>query len=1066
MNKNKHKEQINSILEAIVRLSQFDYSHKAITKEEGDQLDAIASGINMLSEQLKEMVDSKRKLEESEKNFRVLVDSIPVQSYALESEFRFVHWNKTTETVTGILEKDAIGKTFYELFPDLKGMPLDNDHKEVLTTGIPKNSTVQYQFGEKLHYFDMSIYPSGNGIAVLARDITFMKKTELEIKGLNNNLKKKVEERTKLLEQSQEMAHLGSWILDLRSNQLIWSDEVYRIFGLQPQEFEATYEAFLDAIHPDDHDKVNATYANSIKEGKDSYETEHRLLNKSTGEIKYVFEKCHHERDASGNVIRSVGFVQDISERKKAEELIIANKELAFQNEEKEKQTAELSIANKELAFQNEENENRAAELSIANKELAHQNYEKEKRAAELSIAIKELAYQNYEKEKRAAELTIANGELKKSEETLKDYIKEINDLKQALDESSIVAITNTKGIIKYANDNFCKISGHEREELIGQDHRIVNSGYHSKEFFRDLWTTIANGKIWHGEIRNKAGDGTLYWTDTTIVPFLNKKGKPFQYVAIRIDITERKKVEETLLKISARLSLATQSGGVGIWEMDILENKLKWDDQMYRLYGLEKGQFGGAYKSWKKGLHPDDVQRCNAEVKAAIKGTKGFVSEFRVIWPDSSIHYIKAISKVEQDANGKALRFIGTNWDITGSRQTENALLEYKNELEQKVQERTAELSDAFEKIKEEESRLAHAQRIAKIGSWELDFARDELKWSDEMYTIYNCDPKTFKPSVESLISLLLPEHREAMNNSIIETTSGISQPSFYYFIYNPDGSIKHLQRQGEIIVDEAGKPIKARGTIQDITEKKIIENELEKTVAELNDKYNELMQFSYIVSHNLRAPIANIMGLANVISMSDTSMEEKLEIIEHIETSAIKMDDLVRDLNMILASRSPLNTRKEMVQIPDVINNILDTLDKQIVESGASIKTNISDDAKEIFSIKSYIESILYNLINNAIKYKSSKRILELTISSKRINDSLLIKVSDNGIGIDLKRYGESIFGLYKRFHMESEGKGLGLHMTKTQVETLGGKITVESEPGKVTTFTITLPIQTSLD
>lgn len=1089
----KYEKQINSILEVITRLSQFDYSHKAIIEKDDGPLNAIASGINMLSEQLKVIVDSKRKLEESEKKFRVLVDSIPVQSYALDSEFRFIYWNKASEIVTGILEKDAIGKTFYELFPDLKGMPLDNDHKQVLTTGIPKNSPVQYQFGEKLHYFDMSIYPSGNGIAVLASDITVIKEAEKEIRKLNDILEKKVERRTELLEQSQEMVHLGSWILDLRSNKLTWSDEVYRIFGLQPQEFEVTHEAFLDAIHPDDHDKVKAAYTNSIKEGKAGYETEHRLLNKKTGEIKYVFEKCQHERDDSGNIIRSLGSVQDISERKKAEE-IIKQSELRLNTAQRIAKIGnwEMDIATGNITwsdqmyilYQCDPATFKTNTESLRN--LVHPDYRKAfskqianiisgKRGTPLDFRIAtnenkwirmqgEVLFNKEGKPNKIYGTAQDITENKMVNDLLQQSIEEINDLKLALDEASIVAITDTKGIIKYANDNFCKISGYEREELMGQDHRILNSGHHSKEFFRDLWTTISNGKIWHGEIRNKAKDGIFYWVDTTIVPFLNEKGKPFQYVAIRIDITERKKAEETLLETSTRLSLATQSGGVGIWELDLLENKLKWDDQMYRLYGLEKEQFGGAYESWQIGLHPDDVERCNAEVQVAIKGTKGFVSEFRVIWPDSSIHYIKAISKTERDANGKALRFIGTNWDITDSKQTENALVEYKNELEQKVQERTAELSTAFKKIKKEEFRLTQAQRIAKIGSWEIDFATNDLKWSNEMYTLFNCDPKTFNPNVESIISLLLPEHREIINSMITKTISGISQPLFHYFIYNPDGSIKHLQRQEEIIVDEAGKPIKASGTVQDVTEKKIIENELKKTVAELNDKYNELMQFSYIVSHNLRAPIANIMGLANVISMSDTSMEEKLEIVECIQTSTVKMDDLVRDLNMVLATRSPLNTRKEMVHIPDVINNVLDTLEKQIIESGAGIKTTISDDTKEIFAIKSYIESILYNLINNAIKFKSSKRILALTISSKRMNDNLFLKVSDNGIGIDLERHRESIFGLYKRFHVESEGKGLGLHMTKAQVETLGGKITIESEPGKGTTFTITLPIQTS--
>lgn len=142
------------------------------------------------------------------------------------------------------------------------------------------------------------------------------------------------------------------------------------------------------------------------------------------------------------------------------------------------------------------------------------------------------------------------------AEEQLKETLKEISYYKYALDESAIVSITDQKGIIKHANENFSRISKYNLKELVGKDHRIVNSEYHSKEYMRDLWTTVANGKLWKGEIRNKAKDGAFYWVDTAIIPFLDENGKPFQYIAIRFDITKQKMQQELLNNQSEELKV------------------------------------------------------------------------------------------------------------------------------------------------------------------------------------------------------------------------------------------------------------------------------------------------------------------------------------------------------------------------------------------------------------------------------------------------------------------------------------------------------------------------------
>jgi len=178
--------------------------------------------------------------------------------------------------------------------------------------------------------------------------------------------------------------------------------------------------------------------------------------------------------------------------------------------------------------------------------------------------------------------------------------------------------------------------------------------------------------------------DNSCFYVEVNCTALRDSAGRPSSILFVERDITARKQAEDALRQITTRLTLATRAGGVGIWDYDIVNNKLVWDDQMYLLYGISPDQFGGAYEAWLAGVHRDDVWRANAANEMAIAGEKDFDIEFRIIWPDGSVHTIRGLATVQRDASGRPLRMIGTNWDITAQKQAEETLLEANRSLEQ----------------------------------------------------------------------------------------------------------------------------------------------------------------------------------------------------------------------------------------------------------------------------------------------------------------------------------------------------------------------------------------------
>jgi signal transduction histidine kinase/DNA-binding response OmpR family regulator len=367
---------------------------------------------------------------------------------------------------------------------------------------------------------------------------------------------------------------------------------------------------------------------------------------------------------------------------------------------------------------------------------------------------------------------------------------------------------------------------------------------------------------------------------------------------------------------------------------------------------------------------------------------------------------------------------------------------------------ERKAHLDEIFAS----EELFTKAELLAEFGTWRFDFsaATTTTTWSAGTYKLLGYKQGEVEPSHENFLKNVHPDDVIEVERIFKNAFTNFQSVEGECRIMNKDGSIRYLRTQFEFELDEKGKPAHIIGFNQDVTRSKLAKIEIDRMTADLVQRNNDLEKFAYIISHNLRAPVANIIGASDILNNIELSPQEKEKLSMGINISVRRLDEVISDLNQILQVKSGVDEIKETVLFSELVEHIKISIMNLIDKNNIEIKYDFSG-VNEFFVLKAYLYSIFFNLISNSIKYRRQQVHSIIEIRSRLQKNKIELTFTDNGMGIDLIKNGDQVFGLYKRFHSNIEGKGMGLFMVKTQVETLGGKISVKSEENKGTEFKI---------
>jgi len=655
------------------------------------------------------------------------------------------------------------------------------------------------------------------------------------------------------LAEVERIASVGSWSLDLVSNKLDWSDEVYNIFEIDPDEFGASYESFLAAVHPEDREMVDREFTNSVKY-KSPYDITHRLLMKD-GRVKYVAERCKTFYDNRGKPVRAVGTVQDITKLKLADSSLRKSEERLSSILDKtptvvfikdtegkyllvNKRYEELfHITNREIigkidhdifpadmADKFREND---LEVIKADKPMEIEELLPQDDGIHTYISVKFPLYDDAGKTYAVCGIATDITQRKQAEERLYQEILEkketeynLMDKERNLEKAQEIAhlghwkldpktgkVEGSKELYKIFDLPPDAMTLEAFADVVHPDDRDYDLG--------KIRRGMDHGEPWNIEHRLLMKDGSVKWVKAIGEPILDDAGKSIRIVGTVQDITQLKLVDSSLRKNEERLELAQRIAQLGSWSVDMESKRGKWSDEMYRIYGLDKSETTPGYEMFIESVHPDDREKVSSSYERILESGDGVKLEHRITRPGGETRFLLTSIEAEKDEKGEVTGLVGVSQDITESKLLTHDLQEWKNRYEAAIKSSGQVLYDWDTRTSE----VTYGGELTEI----LGYASEEMKGGLARWRqlIHKEDLDIYDEALDRIISTRESSHIE-------------------YRVRRKDGKYIQVEDNGQFIQDSGNEQLRMIGFVKDITERKKNEEKI-RMAAEVYDNATE---------------------------------------------------------------------------------------------------------------------------------------------------------------------------------------------------------------------------------